>query len=135
MSQAELAGKLAEQLGKDRVDPTSITRLERGTRTITVNELVALAQIFGVREEVLLAPPDAGAVGELARVFEAYKAVQVARSRFGDGYREWASAQADLRIALAKVDLEGVEWLNRNLIEYAAGQSAASITNARTREW
>ncbi|BCN57134.1 helix-turn-helix domain-containing protein [Prescottella equi] len=59
MSQAELASALAEKMGKERIDPTTITRLERGQRPITVMELIALAQVFDVPEESLLPESDA----------------------------------------------------------------------------
>uniref|UniRef100_UPI000480050C helix-turn-helix domain-containing protein n=1 Tax=Rhodococcus sp. UNC363MFTsu5.1 TaxID=1449069 RepID=UPI000480050C len=54
MSQAQLAQKLASKLAKDSIDPTTITRLERGSRPITVVELVALAEIFGLPTESLI---------------------------------------------------------------------------------
>ncbi|NKR96223.1 helix-turn-helix domain-containing protein [Rhodococcus hoagii] len=60
LSQAELASALAEKMGKERIDPTTITRLERGQRPITVMELIALAQVFDVPEESLL--PESNAV-------------------------------------------------------------------------
>lgn len=54
MSQAYVAALLAKVLGKESIDPTSITRLEKGTRSITVNELVGLAEIFSVDPMYLL---------------------------------------------------------------------------------
>lgn len=57
MSQAELAQRLARELGKASVDPTTITRLEAGKRPTTVNELEALARIFKVEVSELLADP------------------------------------------------------------------------------
>ncbi|MFT8180070.1 Putative regulator or DNA-binding protein [Mycobacteroides abscessus subsp. abscessus] len=60
LSQAELANRLAAQIGKSSVDPTTITRLEAGKRPTTVDELVALAQILDVDVAALLHPgPDA----------------------------------------------------------------------------
>ncbi|MDO3315703.1 Helix-turn-helix domain [Mycobacteroides abscessus subsp. abscessus] len=56
LSQAELATRLATQLGKNSVDPTTITRLESGKRPTTVDELVALAQILDVDVNSLLHP-------------------------------------------------------------------------------
>lgn len=61
-SQAQLAQKLAERLGKDSIDPTTITRLERGTRPITVVEILALARIFYVDPASLL--PQSGTIEE-----------------------------------------------------------------------
>ncbi|ORL06458.1 helix-turn-helix domain-containing protein [Prescottella equi] len=82
LSQAELASALAEKMGKERIDPTTITRLERGQRPITVMELMALAQVFGVPEESLLPERDAvekalshwlGVVEELGVYIEALR--------------------------------------------------------------
>ncbi|SHP01296.1 putative DNA binding protein [Mycobacteroides abscessus subsp. abscessus] len=56
LSQAELATRLAAQLGKTSIDPTTITRLESGKRPTTVDELVALAQILDVDVSSLLHP-------------------------------------------------------------------------------
>lgn len=56
LSQAELATRLATQLGKNSIDPTTITRLESGKRPTTVDELVALAQILDVDVNSLLHP-------------------------------------------------------------------------------
>lgn len=53
MSQAQLAAKLANWLGKP-VDPSTITRLELGRRPISVEEIVALALILGVEPGQLL---------------------------------------------------------------------------------
>lgn len=58
ISQAELAKRLAAALRKDRIDPTTITRMESGKRPTTVDELAALAQIFDVDFSALLAPAE-----------------------------------------------------------------------------
>lgn len=57
--QAQLAERLTEKLGK-RVDPTTITRLERGQRPVTVVELLALGDIFAVPATTLM--PERGVV-------------------------------------------------------------------------
>jgi transcriptional regulator with XRE-family HTH domain len=57
LSQVRLAGLLSDLLGKV-VDPTTVNRLERGKRPVTVEELVALSQIFGVSFAELLSGPD-----------------------------------------------------------------------------
>ncbi|MGJ5667828.1 helix-turn-helix transcriptional regulator [Rhodococcus aetherivorans] len=57
MNQAALANRLGEELGK-KVDPTTITRMERGSRPTSVIELYCLANIFGVSVGDLL--PGAG---------------------------------------------------------------------------
>jgi transcriptional regulator with XRE-family HTH domain len=66
-----LAEKLAARTGRDRIDPTTITRLEAGKRPITVNELVALASIFGVSVEDLTSGGD-----QVAGIAEFREAVQ-----------------------------------------------------------
>lgn len=75
MSQAYLGALLAKELGKARVDPTSITRLEKGARAITVNELVGLARIFGVHPEYLLGRNPEGDGNELRALRHAKAAV------------------------------------------------------------
>ncbi|MFC7448661.1 helix-turn-helix domain-containing protein [Rhodococcus daqingensis] len=67
MSQAQLAMALAANLEKERVDPTTITRLERGQRPVTAVELVALAHIFNVSTEELI--PRARLVDEQVRTW------------------------------------------------------------------
>ncbi|MBB4134727.1 helix-turn-helix domain-containing protein [Gordonia humi] len=54
ISQAELADRLAVELGRPKIDPTTITRMESGRRPITVADLEALARIFSVDVEQLL---------------------------------------------------------------------------------
>lgn len=53
-SQRELAERLAP-LGF-KVDPSAITRLEKGRRPIRVDEAVAIANVFGVSMETMLSP-------------------------------------------------------------------------------
>ncbi|MDJ0010713.1 helix-turn-helix domain-containing protein [Rhodococcus sp. 5A-K4] len=53
LSQTALATRLSEELGKN-VDPTTITRMERGSRPTTILELYALANVFGVPVHDLL---------------------------------------------------------------------------------
>ncbi|WP_420041794.1 helix-turn-helix domain-containing protein [Gordonia sp. MP11Mi] len=48
MSQAELADQLAQRLGKAKIDPTTITRMESGKRPTTVAEIESMARIFSV---------------------------------------------------------------------------------------
>jgi transcriptional regulator with XRE-family HTH domain len=57
LSQVGLAALLSRHLGRV-VDPTTVNRLERGKRPVTVEELVALAQIFQVSYAELLSGPD-----------------------------------------------------------------------------
>ncbi len=55
-SQEELARRLGE-LGL-RLDPTAITRMERGERSVRVEEAVVLAQALGLPLDELLQPLD-----------------------------------------------------------------------------
>ena len=57
--QAQLADRLSEKLGK-KIDPTTITRLERGQRPVTVVELLALGDIFAVPATTLM--PERGII-------------------------------------------------------------------------
>lgn len=54
ISQSELASRLAAELGKSKVDPTTITRMESGKRPITVADLEALSRIFSIGVDQLL---------------------------------------------------------------------------------
>lgn len=52
-TQAELAEKTAERLGKD-MSTLTVTRIESGSRPTSVDELVALAEVFSVPAQDLL---------------------------------------------------------------------------------
>jgi transcriptional regulator with XRE-family HTH domain len=67
LSQADLARELATQLGKDRIDPTTITRLEQGKRPTTVDELVALGDILGDSVEGLVFGPNEQPAAHVSR--------------------------------------------------------------------
>lgn len=53
LNQTELAARLGEALGKN-VDPTTVTRMERGTRPTSVTEIYALVEALGVGVRDLL---------------------------------------------------------------------------------
>ncbi|MEJ7649409.1 MAG: helix-turn-helix transcriptional regulator [Nakamurella sp.] len=55
-SQAELAERLGAALGR-KLDPTAVTRIEGGVRTVSAVELVALADLFGVPMSWLVEDP------------------------------------------------------------------------------
>lgn len=57
-TQDELARRLGETLDK-KIDPTTITRLEKGTRPLVLAELVALAAVFDMPVTALLPSDDA----------------------------------------------------------------------------
>lgn len=54
MSQAQLANQMTK-VGRPMLD-TAVSKMERGTRRIDVDDLVALAAAFGIRPEQLLVP-------------------------------------------------------------------------------
>ena len=97
LSQAELATRLAEVLGKKKIDPTTITRLESGKRPTTVDELSALADIFGVSAESLLQTDDS----PRAQLRELTTKVQQARRRADESATNLRSAQSELDQAMA----------------------------------
>ena len=47
LNQTELAARLGDALGK-KMDPTTVTRMERGTRPTSVTEIYALVEALGV---------------------------------------------------------------------------------------
>lgn len=47
LNQTELAARLSDALGK-KMDPTTVTRMERGTRPTSVTEIYALVEALGV---------------------------------------------------------------------------------------
>lgn len=55
-SQAELAERIGDALGR-KVDPTAVTRIERGTRSLTAAELVAMSGVFNVPMSWLVEDP------------------------------------------------------------------------------
>lgn len=103
MSQAELARQLAERLGKDSMDPTTITRIEGGKRSVTVDELEAFADIFGVGINDLLVDTDVGTrldmlfadIGVLANLA---RDLHLARTRLWNAAEELRSAVFDERL-------------------------------------
>lgn len=80
-SQTELAERLGAQLGK-AVDPTTITRMERGSRPTTVDELYALSATFSTSPLSLI--PGTGAIDRLVADYEVdakYREAEVVRLR------------------------------------------------------
>lgn len=60
------------------IDPSALHRIEKGKpqRRITVDELVAFGQVFGVAVEQLLLPPELVAADELAELVVAWNRAQ-----------------------------------------------------------
>lgn len=91
LSQTALAERLTE-LGM-KVDGTAVTRMERGTRAITVNELVTLAEALDVSLQRLMQEVPMPEV-----------ALQIARQEVADLSRQAAVIAADLDAARARVE-------------------------------
>lgn len=99
MSQAELAERLADQLEKKSVDPTTITRIESGKRTISVDELEAFANIFNVKVEDLL---DDEIAAQMAM--------------FNDKYREVVALHSEYQVVRQKL-FEASNYLREKVLD------------------
>lgn len=77
MSQTQLAAELTAALDK-RVDPTTVTRLERGSRPTTLGEVYALADVLNVSIAALI--PTDRAIDVIARNL-AYSSLVIGRER------------------------------------------------------
>jgi transcriptional regulator with XRE-family HTH domain len=60
------------------IQPSGIYKIEKAGRRITVDELVAFAQVFGVPVEHLLLPPELVAADEVAEIVTAWSRAQEA---------------------------------------------------------
>jgi transcriptional regulator with XRE-family HTH domain len=58
------------------IQPSGLYKIEKAGRRITVDELVALSQVFGVRVEELLLPPEAAAAREVTELLLAWNRAQ-----------------------------------------------------------
>lgn len=91
MTQPQLAERLYQQSGI-KLDPTAITRMERGNRTIRLNEAVHLAAILDIKLLDLVLMP-ASAAGTRPEDMKAQARALAAEA-----------AQLDARIAKAEAD-------------------------------
>ena len=99
LSQAELASRLSEVLGK-KMDPTTVTRMEKGTRPTSVVELYALGEIFGVSASDLM-PPELPA----QRTLHWYQSRrQTLEREFNDAAWTKATIEAHLTYVAAAID-------------------------------
>ena len=128
MSQAELAQKLAAKLGKKSIDPTTITRIENGKRAITVDELEAFAEIFGVLEEDLLAPTALSA--RLDKVNDDYRDLLRAQRAFSIAQGRLQNLAEDLRCAVFDKELRD-EDVVKELGEDGVTQLQEELETAR----
>lgn len=87
ISQVQLATTLAAR--GVRIDPTSITRLERGTRGIRLNEAVAIARAFGQTVDEMLRP----ALPPAEQLSEAERQADLARWRAAQAVAEMEAAR------------------------------------------
>ncbi|MGZ9828759.1 helix-turn-helix domain-containing protein [Tsukamurella ocularis] len=125
-SQGELAEKLARWHNK-KVDPTTVTRLEGGTRPTTVADVEALAGIFGTSAAAILGLDEGapgGDEGRAARLLlraaedeidAAANQLRAAHTEVGEANRRMAraisryeAAQAALNQALVEADTAGI---------------------------
>lgn len=126
MSQAELARELADKLGKAKIDPTTITRIEHGKRTISVDELEAFADIFNVYVSDLLVDANVGGriadlriqVNDLTRIS---REAHMAESRLWNAAEEVRMTLFDLKFRdedlLAQMDEEEVSAIRHELLK------------------
>lgn len=112
--QPQLAEKMEARLGKS-YNATLISRLEKGQRPLTVNELIALADIFGVSEQSLISrrgPIDVAAANWQNREQDCSHRLKVARVELRHVESEYAYT---VRMASALLHLQ----------EYTAGSGDA----------
>ncbi len=78
-SQEELARRLAE-IGL-RLDPTAITRIERGDRAVRIEEAVAIAQALRSPLNALLQPVDGIEFDHVSTLMRRYEQLSVMRAK------------------------------------------------------
>lgn len=83
VSQTELATRISDRLGFT-VDPTAITRIEKGERSVKLDEAVAIAEVLGVDLPALLV-----STSEIERVLQEQRAALAsAQARFEEARDE-----------------------------------------------
>lgn len=120
LSQTELARAMTERL-KNRVDPTTITRMEQGARTVRLDDALAMADILGVPLMTLLSPT--GSEHE-ARLDELRFELAIAESALNAAADEVEHRQErvnELRMAIEEIETTQQEQLdvevNRELLD------------------
>jgi transcriptional regulator with XRE-family HTH domain len=83
--------ELAEALG---LDPSSVSRIEKGERAVSVAELVQMADVLGVRVEELLAVPNQPSGVLLRAPAGASPALESSLDLFRDVIHDFFGAQA-----------------------------------------
>jgi transcriptional regulator with XRE-family HTH domain len=105
-SQAELAEHWGNALGR-RIDPTTVTRLERGRRPTPVQELMHLAGILGARNWIDLVQ-EPKVVRAAAEIKTWRDAMSRASEQIRDATREYLEAQFWLAHAIQRGEGVGV---------------------------
>jgi transcriptional regulator with XRE-family HTH domain len=126
MSQADLARELAARLGKPKIDPTTITRIESGKRTISVDELEAFADIFNVYVNDLLVDADLG--GRLADLRIAVNDLgRISRDERMASSRLWNAAEE------VRMKLFDLKFRDEELVEQVDAEELSTIRNELLR--
>jgi transcriptional regulator with XRE-family HTH domain len=105
-SQAELAEHWGNALGH-RIDPTTVTRLERGRRPTPVHELIQLAGILGARNWAQLVQ-EPKVLRAAAAIKNWQDAMSRAKQQIREGTRDYLEAQYWLARDIARAEEVGV---------------------------
>lgn len=100
-TQPQVAELLSRELGK-RVDPTMITKTEKGRRPILASELLAYARIYGVSVDQLLIPD--GEIRFVYQVLDAADRLREAETQLLDAGTEYEDRRNRLGYALIELD-------------------------------
>ncbi|MEU6039766.1 helix-turn-helix transcriptional regulator [Actinomadura sp. NPDC047616] len=118
MSQTQLSTAL--RLKGVKIDPTSITRLEKGTRGIRLDEAVAIARVFDRTVDEMLRP----ALPPEEQLREAEKQADVARWRAARAVAEMEVAWARLSRLRVNLDTDPAELRSRFFERDEAGSES-----------
>ncbi|HIW69572.1 MAG TPA: helix-turn-helix domain-containing protein [Candidatus Dietzia merdigallinarum] len=100
-TQPQIAELLTRELGK-RVDPTMVTKTEKGRRPILASELFAYARIYGVSMDQLLVPE--GEIRFVYNVLEAADKLREAETELLDMGSEYEHRRDRLNYALSELE-------------------------------
>lgn len=126
-SQAELAARWSKAQGK-KIDPTTVTRLERGRRPISVDELVVLADVFGLRWWEDLARP-AEQLALAARLREVELRLGERYGRILDAAKSYLTLQVLAQRQVADAKALGIS--TRRVDAWISQPAEAAVINAR----
>lgn len=91
----EVARYLSERLDKD-VQTHTVQRLERGTRPTTVDEIWALADLYGLRTREAMFIEDDGVLAQLLAFEQASREAEQRARELQQAAREYESARAEV---------------------------------------